>query len=95
MTKIISPQTLLSINAGLMKTTAEPVVNPIVDFDDVLSEVQTRSESGELSQTIANGKMKYQATVTRPALLEQVKPDGTVTVGMFTAGEFVIDVKSD
>jgi hypothetical protein len=87
--EMLSPQTLLSINAGLVKITVAPAVDPIVDFDDVLGEVQTRSESGELSQTIANGKIKYQASVTRPGLLEQVAPDGTVTVGMFTAGEFV------
>jgi hypothetical protein len=89
--ELVSPQTLLAINAGLMKIAVEPVVDPVVDFDDIVNEVQMRSASGELSQTIANGKTKYQACVSQPGLLDQVTPDGTVTVGMFKEGEFVAD----
>ncbi len=93
--ELVSPQTLLSINAGLVKIAVEPVVDPVVDFDDILDEVQMRSASGELSQTIANGKTKYQACVSHPGLLEQIEPDGTVTVGMFKNGEFIADQSHD
>ncbi|MCJ8268041.1 MAG: ParD-like family protein [Psychrosphaera sp.] len=93
--ELISPQTLLSINAGLVKIAVEPVVDSRVDFDDVLGEVQMRSASGELSQIIANGKTKYQASVSHPGLLEQIEPNGTVTVGMFKNGEFVAELSND
>ena len=86
---IMSPQTLLSINAGLTKISVEPVVDAIVDFDDVLDEVKDRSESGELSQTIANSKIKYQASISHPSLLERIENDGKVTTGIFKNGKFL------
>ena len=77
------------ISYGVLKNTGR------VDFDDVLGEVQMRSASGELSQIIANGKTKYQASVSYPGLLEQIEPNGIVTVGMFKNGEFVADLSND
>ncbi|MFT4927096.1 MAG: hypothetical protein ACI8WB_003202, partial [Phenylobacterium sp.] len=32
---------------------------------------------------------KYQSSVSHPGLLEQVAPDGSVTIGMFKGGEFL------
>lgn len=93
--ELISPQTLLAINAGLVKIKVEPVVDAVVDFDDILDEVQMRSASGELSQTIANGKTKYQASTSRLGLLEKIGPNGSVIVGMFKNGEFVADIAND
>ena len=58
-------------------------------FDDVLDEVKDRSESGELSQTIANSKIKYQASISHPSLLERIENDGKVTTGIFKNGKFL------
>ncbi|NQY38231.1 MAG: hypothetical protein HRT37_25495 [Alteromonadaceae bacterium] len=89
MSDIITPQTLLDINAGLTKISVQPVVDSSVNFDDVLNEVHLRAASGELSQTIANGKIRYQASDSHPGFLEQIAPDGSVTIGLFKAGDFL------
>ena len=52
------------------------MVDSSVNFDDVLNEVHLRAASGELSQTIANGKIRYQASDSHPVeLIRRINPD--------------------
>ena len=88
---ILSPEVLLSISAGLTKVSVKPTIDPIIDFDDIMQEVEIRSSSDELTKTIANNMIKYQASSHYTGLLEQVKPDGTITLGHFEGGEFVTE----
>lgn len=91
---ILSPDVLLTISAGLTKISVSPTVDPVIDFDDVMLEVEMRTNSGELTQTIANNTVKYQVSVNRPNFLEQVQPNGTVIIGYFKNGEFVAEHKN-
>ncbi|PCI61446.1 MAG: hypothetical protein COB35_06560 [Gammaproteobacteria bacterium] len=91
---ILSPEVLLSISAGLAKVSVKPTIDPVIDFDDIMQEVEIRSNSDELKKAIANNTIKYQASSHYPGLLEQVKPDGTITLGHFEGGEFVAEHKN-
>lgn len=91
---ILSPDVLLTISAGLTKISVSPTVDPVIDFDDVMLEVEMCTNSGELTQTIANNTVKYQVSVNRPNFLEQVQPNGTVIIGYFKNGEFVAEHKN-
>lgn len=89
----ITPESLLCVNAGLMKIKLEPVADANVDFDDIMQTVTTQANSGQLTQSIADGKVKYQLCTSqenqKQALLEQVSADGTIAIGRFINGEFI------
>jgi len=91
---ILSPDVLLSISAGLTKISVNPTIEPVIDFDDVMQEVEMRANSGELTQTIANNTVKYQTSARHPSFLEQVQTDGKVILGHFKNGEFVAEHKN-
>lgn len=86
---IINPKDLLSISAGLMKLKLEPVLDPIVDPDDVFAELEHDRASGKLRDAIFNGSPRYQASINQPGMLECVTPEGEVIVGQFENGQFV------
>ncbi|MBU3071336.1 ParD-like family protein [Aestuariicella sp. G3-2] len=86
--KVIDPETLLEINAGLVKISLERVVPISVDPDAVFAALDGARESGSLQAAIASNAIQYQASSTHPGLLEQVHPDGTILVGQFQNGCF-------
>ena len=85
----VNPETLLSVKAGLSRIVIEKVADPVIDFDDLISEVDSMREDGSLTQAIAAGQIKYQGSKTHPGFLERVSPDGITTLGVFKNGEFI------
>lgn len=88
LSKVIDPETLLEINAGLVKISLEKVVPISVDPDAVFTALDGARKSGALQVAIKSNATQYQAAAGRPGLLEQVHPDGTVLVGQFQNGCF-------
>jgi len=93
----ISPESLLSVNAGLMKIKLEAVADVKIDFDDIMKTVENQTNSGLVTQSIASGKVKYQICQSYAdqanGLLEQIATDGSVKVGSFVNGEFIHKTK--
>ena len=87
--KLIDPEALLAINAGLLKVTLKDTPPVSVDPDDVFAALARDRHSGALSEAIAVNAIRYQASANQPGLLEQVHPDGRVFIGQFTDGKFV------
>lgn len=86
--KVIDPEALLEINAGLVKISLEKVVPISVDPDAVFTALDGARESGALQAAIASKSVQYQASAEHPGLLEQVHPDGSTVVGRFQNGCF-------
>ena len=59
-----------------------------VSSESVFGLVEERRAVGTLNHFVNREKPIYQTSESHPGLLEQVEPDGTVTVGKFRDGEF-------
>ncbi|MBL4682100.1 MAG: hypothetical protein JKY88_15425 [Pseudomonadales bacterium] len=86
--KVIDPETLLALNAGLVKITVTETPQVIADPEAVFAALDRDRDSGALSDAIAAKDIRYQASTAQPGLLEQVHPDGQILVGQFVNGEF-------
>lgn len=86
--KNINPETLLAVQAGLAILRVEHVTPSPVDPDVVFAALDRERMSGALSQAVATGAVCYQASITRPGLLEACYPDGRIELGQFTNGQF-------
>jgi hypothetical protein len=86
--KIVDPDDLLAVDAGLARITVEEVKSPSVDPGSVFSSLDSDRESGTLAHAIANtSPVRYQASETHPGLLDRIDHAGVV-VGKFIDGEF-------
>ena len=87
--KMLDPDDLLSISAGLAKIKVEPIHNEPVDPGEVFQSLETERASGTLPQTVTSSPIQYQVSVTHPGYLEQINPDGTIKTGKFQGGVFI------
>lgn len=86
--KLIDPEVLLEIQAGALVLDVKPVKVERVNPDDVFSQIESSRAAGTLNQFIKRDKPVYQASASNPGMLEQILPDGTVTIGQFFEGQF-------
>jgi len=87
--RIIDPEVLLAVEAGLARITVEQVQSPAVDPDAVFDALAADRRSGELGAAVAEiSPIRYQASREYPGLLEQIDAAGRVLVGQFVDGEF-------
>jgi hypothetical protein len=89
--KIVDPEILLAVQAGLATLRVEQVSPTPVDPDAVFAALDRERNSGALSEAVAAGTVHYQASITRPGSLEACYPDGRIEVGQFTNGQFIPD----
>jgi hypothetical protein len=92
---VITPDTLLQVCAGLARVRIEPVIGPAVDPDALFEALESDRTSGRLTDGITGASLRYQASASHPGLLEQIKADGTVSLGQFLNGQFQIEKGSD
>ena len=86
--RLIDPEILLEIQAGALQIDVKPVQVGRVAPESVFASIEARRASGELNSFRARDKPVYQASQSHPGLLEQIMPDGTVSVGSFVEGQF-------
>jgi hypothetical protein len=87
--KVITPETLLQLYAGLVKVKVEPVDGPTVDPDRLFDILEDDRVAGCLQDNITSSSLRYQASAQYPGMLEQIALDGTVIVGQFENGKFI------
>ena len=88
--RIIDPEILLAVEAGLARITVEKVEAVNVNPESVFAALEADRESGELASAIAEqSPIRYQASKTSPGLLERVGSGGDVALGQFVNGEFI------
>ncbi|MCA9576211.1 MAG: hypothetical protein R3B40_13220 [Polyangiales bacterium] len=87
--QVLSPDTLLAVQAGLVRLRVEPTEAQALDPEAVFDALERDRETGELARTVTTSTLRYQASRAHPGLLEQHRPDGTILVGRFQDGAFV------
>ena len=88
--RIIDPEILLAVEAGLARITVEKVESVNVNPESVFAALDADRESGELASAIAEqSPIRYQASKTSPGLLERVGSGGDVVRGQFVNGDFI------
>lgn len=87
--KVIDPDVILKIAAGLVRVRVEEVTAPVVDPDDVFASLDADRASGRLSAAVTTSAVKYQASTTHPGQLERISADGRIDIGQFANGVFV------
>ncbi|MCP9921036.1 hypothetical protein KBZ12_16425 [Cyanobium sp. Cruz CV13-4-11] len=86
--RVLDPDSLLDVAAGLTRLRLEPVAAPIVAPEQVFAALDADRVSGTLAQTVSTAAFRYQACISQPGQLEQIGPDGTRRVGTFRDGAF-------
>ncbi len=86
--RIISPETIMQVHAGVVQVKIEPVISPNVDPDQLFNALEKDRESGELQRDITSSVSRYQASIDYPGYLEKVSMGGEVIVGQFIDGRF-------
>lgn len=87
--KMLDPDDLLSVSAGLSKIRIEPIHSEPIDSVEVFQSLETERASGILAQTVTSSPIQYQVSVTHPGYLEQINPDGAIKTGKFQGGVFI------
>jgi hypothetical protein len=88
--KTIDPDTLLAVEAGLVRIVVEQVQSEAVDTESVFAALDADRKSGKLASAVAEkSPIRYQASKIKPGLLEQVDSEGNSVGGQFINGEFV------
>ncbi|MFT6916051.1 MAG: hypothetical protein ACJAWL_002368 [Motiliproteus sp.] len=89
LSKMIDPDTLVQIAAGLARVNVEQVAAPVVNPEDVFASLETDRASGRLAAVVTASAVKYQASASHRGLLERISPGGGVETGSFTNGVFI------
>lgn len=86
--KVLNPDSLLAVSAGLARVIVEPVIASHVDPEQVFAALERDRKSGALAQSVSQSTVRYQASDSHPGQLEQITTDGTITIGQFKEGVF-------
>lgn len=84
---LIDLDTLAAVEQGLARLVVEMAPSETVTSADVFADLESARRAGTLR--VAEGRVRYQASRSRPGLLERLHPDGTRVVGRFSLGQFV------
>ena len=91
--RTLSAQDLLDVQSGLAAVEVVRQPLPRVDRKAMLASIKVKQESGELSKLVTSAQVSYQASNTKPGLLEQIHADVHRVIGTFTKGVFVADAR--
>jgi hypothetical protein len=85
---VLDPDKLLDVLTGLSALTVVPIATSAVDPEQAFAALEQQRCSGQLSQSVSDASLRYQASRERPGLLEEINPNGMRRLGQFRAGLF-------
>jgi hypothetical protein len=86
---VLKYEDVFAIMKGLKKITLVPAAPDAVDPGDVFSDLETSRQNGQLAGKIVPGRIYYEASRSRPGLLDCVDTStGVRRTGQFRNGEF-------
>lgn len=87
--RLIGTADVVAVIQGIKKIKVEPVPSTPVDPDDVFDSIETSRRSGTLGKKVTSAAIYYEASLTRPGLLDRVNAStGARQTGLFRNGEF-------
>lgn len=87
--QLIDPETLIACKSGLATITVERVNAKPVDVASVFSRLAQQRDTGTLAANVTSARMRYEASNTRPGMLDQIDENGHITTGQFDNGKFI------
>ena len=85
----VSPADMLALMQGIANVRVELPDSQPVDPEKVFAAVEEASSSYQPGNKITRGGLYYEASKSRPGLLDRVMPDGIRQSGHFIDGSFV------
>ena len=88
---VIDSADVVAVVQGLRKIKVEPVKSMAVDSRDVFDSLETIRESGGLAEKVTSAAVYYEASLSRPGLLDRVSSrTGERQTGQFHKGVFKV-----
>jgi len=88
---VIDAADVVAVIQGLRKIKVEPVKSMAVDARDVFDSLETIRESGGLAEKVTSAAVYYEASLSRPGLLDRVSSrTGERQTGQFHKGVFKV-----
>jgi hypothetical protein len=88
---VIDSADVVAVIQGLRKIKVEPVKSMAVDSRDVFDSLETIRESGGLAEKVTSAAVYYEASLSRPGLLDRVSSrTGERQTGQFHKGIFKV-----
>ena len=88
---VIDSADVVAVIQGLRKIKVEPVKSMAVDSRDVIDSLETIRESGGLAEKVTSAAVYYEASLSRPGLLDRVNSrTGERQTGQFQKGVFKV-----
>ncbi len=85
----VTPSDMLALMQGIANVRIEMPESLPVNPEQVFSAVDKARKTDQLGLQITRGGLYYEASTSRPGLLDQVMPDGSRQTGRFSNGTFV------
>ncbi|MFT5218995.1 MAG: hypothetical protein ACI9LO_001464 [Planctomycetota bacterium] len=88
--RFASSSDLLALTQGIAQVTISAPKSVVVPAADVFEQLENNRNDGKLSQKIPAALYRFEASQTRPGLLDRVAADGSRQSGHFRNGEFML-----
>lgn len=85
----VTPADILALMQGIAEIHIQIPASQPVNPGEIFAAVDKASSTEKLGQQITRGALYYEASKSRPGLLDQVMPDGTRCAGHFNGGSFL------
>lgn len=86
---MIDHSSLMAILQGLATVEVKPAPSKPVDALYIFAELEADRRSGKLAAKVTRASMIYEASPSRPGLLDRIDERGVRTTGHFENGKFV------
>ncbi len=87
---VIDYSDIFAILQGVKQIRIEPVETVVADVDDVFGALEKNRDSGRLKTQVTGAVIYYEASRSRPGMLDQVNPaTGERRTGQFRNGKFL------
>lgn len=85
----VTPADMLALMQGIANVRVELPDSQPIDSKKVFAAVEEASSSYHLGNKVTRGSLYYEASKSRPGLLDRIMPDGVRQTGHFENGSFV------
>ena len=87
----ISNADILALMQGIAKIQIEIRETAPIAPAKIFAAVDKAGQSGDLGRQITGGGLYYEASVSRPGLLDEIRPNGSRRSGRFSKGKFIAE----
>jgi len=85
---LLNPDKLIEVLSGISKLSITPISDISVNAESIFKQLEVDRASGLLKKQVSNNQVRYQVCESHPQYLEQINPDGSITIGQFKEGIF-------